>query len=214
MSIVALTGGIGSGKSEVAQLFANLGVPVIDTDVIAHQMTAANQPAIDEIRAIFGADFINSEGALNRAKMRAHVFSNPHARLALEEILHPKIHAEVLRQIEYNKNRLASSITYQIIVVPLLFESKQYAKIAHVSCVVDCDPELQISRTMSRSGITQETVSAIMNAQVSREVRLGLADEIIENNTNMNDLADKVHNMHEKLTKICLALHNVNIQDK
>lgn len=209
MSIVALTGGIGSGKSEAAKLFATLGVPIIDTDVIAHQITAANQPAIDEIRAIFGAAFINTEGALDRAKMRAHVFETPNARLALEKILHPKIHAEVLHQIQINKNSMPNGIAYQMIVVPLLFESNQYANIADVKCVVDCEPALQISRTMARSLMTEETVIAIMNAQVSREVRLSLADEVIENNKNINDLTDKVHKMHEKLTKICLKLKNV-----
>jgi dephospho-CoA kinase len=209
MSIVALTGGIGSGKSEVAKLFATLGVPIIDTDVIAHQITGVNQPAMNEIKAIFGADFINIEGALDRAKMRAHVFENPNARLALEKILHPKIHAEVLHQIQINKNSMPNDIAYQMIVVPLLFESNQYKNIAHIKCVVDCDPELQISRTISRSQIREETVIAIMKAQVSREARLSLADEVIENNKNINDLTDKVHKMHEKLTKICLKLKNV-----
>jgi len=209
MSIVALTGGIGSGKSEVAKIFATLGVPIIDTDVIAHQITGANQPAINEIQATFGAEFMNIEGALDRAKMRTHVFENPNARLALEKILHPKIHAEVLHQIQMNKNSMPNGIAYQMIVVPLLFESNQYANIADVNCVVDCDPELQISRTMSRNQIHEETVIAIMNAQVSREERLSLADEVIENNKNINDLTDKVHKMHEKLTKICLKLENV-----
>ncbi len=204
MTIVALTGGIGSGKSEVASTFASFGVPIIDTDIIAHQLTAANQPAIHEIRTAFGATFINSEGALDRAKMRAHVFENPSARLKLEEILHPKIYAEVLQQISNNQTKMQSNIHYQMIVVPLLFEKNHYSHIYQISCVVDCEPALQISRTMARSQISQEAVIAMMKSQVSREVRLSLADEIIENNSNMKDLTDKVHILHEKLNKICV----------
>lgn len=197
MAVVALTGGIGSGKSEVAKLFAQLGVPIVDTDVIAHQLTAPKQPALDEIAQKIGQRFIDVDGTLNRAKLREHVFSHAEARTQLEAILHPKIHAEVLQQITQN----ALLAPYQIIVVPLLFETNQYAHIADRTLAVDCAPALQIARTMARSQLTESAVKAIMEAQISREERKARADEMIENNGNLIKLTEKVHKMHEKLVK-------------
>ena len=197
MAVVVLTGGIGSGKSEVAKLFAQLGVPIVDTDVIAHQLTAPNQPALHEIAQKIGETFIDTDGALNRAKLREYIFHNVDARKTLEAILHPKIHAQVLKQIAQNAPRAA----YQIVVVPLLFETNQYAQIADYTLAVDCAPAQQIARTMARSQLTEFAVSAIMQAQVSREERKARADEVIENNGNMAELAKKVNLLHEKLAK-------------
>jgi dephospho-CoA kinase len=215
MSIIALTGGIGSGKSEAAHLFAALGVPIVDTDIISHQLTAPNQPATNQIKALFGVDFINTEGALDRAKMRTFVFKSPEARLKLEQLLHPMIRAEALKQLQENTSKMQAnpeknsdviSSNYQIIVVPLLFESNQYAKIAKLNLVIDCDPQRQIARTMARSHMTEEHVRAIMQAQVSREVRLSQADEVIENNGTIEELTHKVYDTHKKLCKVCLKL--------
>lgn len=198
MAIIALTGGIGSGKSEVAKLFTQLGIPIVDTDVIAHALTAPNQPALLEIAEKIGKDFIDENGALDRAKLRAHVFEHPEARAALEKILHPKIHGEALRQLRENQTKF---VPYQIVVVPLLFEKNQYTEIADLTLAVDCEPSLQISRTMARSQLNASAVQAIINAQVSREVRITRADEVIENNGDFAELSQKVKKLHEKLIK-------------
>ncbi len=198
MTIIALTGGIGSGKSEVAKLFAQLGIPIVDTDVIAHALTAPNQPALLEIAKKIGQAFIDTNGVLNRAKLRAHVFGQPEVRHTLERILHPKIHAEALRQLAENEKKLPP---YQIVVVPLLFETNQYEDIANLTLAVDCEPKLQTSRTMARNQLTESEVQAIINAQVSREVRNALADEMIENNGDFAELSQKVKKLHEKFIK-------------
>jgi dephospho-CoA kinase len=208
MAIIALTGGIGSGKSEVSRLFAALGAPIVDTDVIAHQLTAPNQAAIDPIIAQFGADFINETGALDRPKMREHVFNHPEARLMLEGILHPLIHAQVLAEISTNKANISqdSATQYQIIVVPLLFESKNYEALTDFTLVVDCDPALQITRTMARSNISEETVRAIIKAQTPQATRLTLADEVIVNNTDRQALKTQVNTLHFRFNQLCFKL--------
>ncbi len=177
MTIIALTGGIGSGKSEAARQFARLGAPVVDTDVIAHQLTVAGGPIISDISRIFGAGFLNIDGTLNRAKLRAHVFNNPAERLKLEALLHPAIREHALKQLAENESALHPA--YQILVVPLLFENNCYGSIADKVLVIDCDESLQIKRAMARSNLSESEVKAIINAQVRRAVRLKLADEII-----------------------------------
>lgn len=210
MSIIALTGGIGSGKSETARQFGKLGVPIIDTDVISHQLTAPNQAAIAPIQAAFGPSFIDENGALHRSKMREHVFKHPEARLTLEGIIHPLIHQSVSRNIEQNKQLLSknsvSDVHYQMIVVPLLFESKHYQSIADIKLVVDCDLDLQITRTMVRSNMDEAMVKSIINTQISREKRNALADEIIENNGDLALLTEKIINIHQRLNQKCFKL--------
>ncbi len=208
MTIIALTGGIGSGKSEASRLFAAHGVPIVDTDIIAHQLTAPNAIAIQPIIETFGNEFINNEGGLNRTKMRAHVFNNPEARVALESIMHPLIRADVLRNIDNNKQTLSKldDLHYQMVIVPLLFESHYYQTIVDRVCVVDCDPELQISRATHRSNIDEKTVKSIMEAQVSRAMRLEKADDIITNNGSLEALKTKINTFHLQFNEFCFKL--------
>lgn len=201
MSIIALTGGLGSGKSEAAKQFAKLGVPVVDTDVIAHALTANGAPALKQISELFGPQFLTNEGALDRAKLRAHVFAHPQERSKLEALLHPPIRAAALKQLAENEHQQHPD--YQILVIPLLFENNQYQTSIHKILLIDCDEQLQIARAMARSFLTQAEAQAILDAQVSRTTRLKLADEVIENNGTLAELTESVEKMHQKLIKIC-----------
>ena len=203
MYIVALTGGIGSGKSEAARQFARLGVPVVDTDVIAHELTAAGSPVLAEIKQIFGAGVLNDDGSLNRSRLRTHVLSNPSERLRLEGLLHPAIYARALTLVKENENKLQPQ--YQVLVIPLLFENNRYHSVIDKILVIDCDENTQISRAMARSKLTEEEVKAIMDAQTSRKVRLNGADEVIENNGSLAELNEQVNKLHNKLIKTCLV---------
>jgi len=201
MSIIALTGGLGSGKSEAAKQFAKLGVPVVDTDVIAHALTANGAPALKQISELFGPQFLTNEGALDRAKLRAHVFAHPQERSKLEALLHPLIRAAALKQLAENEHQQHPD--YQILVIPLLFENNQYQTSIHKILLIDCDEQLQIARAMARSFLTQAEAQAILDAQVSRTTRLKLADEVIENNGTLAELTESVEKMHQKLIKFC-----------
>ena len=201
MSIIALTGGLGSGKSEAAKQFAKLGVPVVDTDVIAHALTAVGSPVLTQISQLFGPQFLTKEGALDRAKLRTLVFTNPQERSKLEALLHPLIRANALKQLAENEHQLHPD--YQILVIPLLFENNQYQTSIHKTLVIDCDEQLQISRAMARSQLSQAEAQAILDAQVTRATRLKLADEVIENNGTLAELTEGVEKMHQKLLKIC-----------
>lgn len=202
MSIIALTGGIGSGKSEAAKQFAALGVPVVDTDVIAHQLTSVGSLILEEISGLFGKDVLSPLGALDRAKLRAIVFNNAEARSKLEKLLHPAIHREVLALLAQNEHQLKPS--YQIVVAPLLFESNQYTHLVSNTIVIDCEEALQIERTIARSKLSEDEVKAIMSAQVTRATRLKLADEIIVNNGSHAELLEKVTKIHKKFIKTCV----------
>lgn len=195
--IVGLTGGIGSGKSEAARLFAALGVPVVDTDAIAHEMTAAGQPALGRIAAVFGEEAIAPDGSLNRAYMRRKVFSDSAAKRTLESILHPMIRAEVAARLSGN-----ASASYQIVMVPLLFETDAYRSMIDRSLVIDCDESLQVSRAMARSRLTETEVRAIMDTQCFREQRLALADDIIDNSGSLENLEKQVREKHEKYIRL------------
>jgi len=203
MFIIGLTGGIGSGKSEAAKQFALLGVPIVDADVIAHELTAADQPILADIRRIFGAEFIATNGELNRAKLRTHIFESADERLKLEALLHPAIHNRALLQLAENEDKLHPA--YQILVMPLLFESQRYDGVADKTLVIDCDESLQIRRAMARSNMTEQEVRAMMAAQVSRATRLQRADEVIENNGALTDLTEKVATIHKKFIKTCIV---------
>jgi dephospho-CoA kinase len=201
--IVALTGGIGSGKSEVAKRFEVLGIPIVDTDVIAHELTSVGQPLLKEISQIFGTNFINADGTLNRVKLREHVFNNAAKRLKLEAIIHPAIHDQALKKLTENENLMLPY--YQILVIPLLVENNRYDGIVDRVLVVDCEEKLQIKRAMARSNMSVSDVKNIMEAQVARNVRLKSADEVILNNGTLAELQEKVELIHKKLIKTCIV---------
>ena len=203
MTIIALTGGIGSGKTEAANHFATLRIPVVDTDAISHAITAAGQPMLSRINLALGPGFISEAGELDRAKLRTYVFDNPEARLKLEALLHPAIHAEAVNQLAQNKKNLNPA--YQIVVVPLLFESQRFRTLSHRILVIDCDEEIQIARTMARSHLSRTQVEAIMAAQVSRATRLEHADNVIENNGTRAELLEKISEFHQNFIKTCIV---------
>jgi dephospho-CoA kinase len=188
---VGLTGGIGSGKSTVSDLFAAMGVDVIDTDEIARALTASGQPAVSRIEQEFGPEVVQDDGALNRNRMREMAFANPAAREALQRILHPLIREEVQRRLS------ATDAPYSIVVVPLLVESKDY-KFANRVLVVDCSEQQQIERVMQRSGLAKDQIEAIMATQASRRERIAAADDVIRNEDGIAELRAKVKQLHEK----------------
>ncbi|SNX60321.1 dephospho-CoA kinase [Nitrosomonas ureae] len=190
--IVGLTGGIGSGKSTVGQYFVDLGIDVIDTDVIARMLTEPGGLAINSIKNSFGQAMIAADGSLNREKMRNLIFSDNNYKLALENILHPLILTETLQQI-----RKALS-PYIIIAIPLLFETNDYDKIIQRTLVIDCEEKQQILRTMERSKLSEDQVKAIIATQISRTHRLQKADDIIVNNLDIAYLKAQVAQLHRK----------------
>jgi dephospho-CoA kinase len=192
---VALTGGIASGKSTVADMFADLGVAIIDTDVIAREVVQPGQPALDEIRERFGNEVIDSAGNLDRRALRKLVFSDENARLDLEAILHPRIGAETRRQAD------TAPGPYQIIVVPLLVGSPLLRFVDHV-VVVDCDEELQVQRVMARDAESAEHARRILAAQASRAARLAIADDIIDNDHGFDKTRRQVRRLDENFRRM------------
>lgn len=190
--IVGLTGGIGCGKSATADLFAELGAALVDTDAIAHELTAPNGAAIAPIRAAFGDALTTTNGALDRAAMRKLVFSDNTAKLRLEGLLHPLIRAESERRCE------GATAPYVVLVVPLLVESGGYRSRVHRVVVVDCPEEMQVARVMARSGLTTADVRAIMATQATREQRLAAADDTIDNSGDLAALRLQVLTLHRQ----------------
>ena len=182
---IGLTGGIASGKSTVADMFAELGVPIIDTDIIAREVVEPGTLAFAEIRERFGEHFIDAAGNLDRAAMRKEIFANDQARSDLEAILHPRIGAETRRQAD------AADGDYQLIVVPLLTESALLEFVDRV-LVVDCNEDLQIQRLRARDIETIEQARRILKAQASREERLAIADDVILNEGSLQDTREAV----------------------
>jgi dephospho-CoA kinase len=195
---VALTGGIASGKSTVADMFAELGVAVIDTDLIARDVVQPGQPALDEIRDRFGEHIIDAAGKLDRAAMRKRIFADKSARLDLEAILHPRIGAETQRQAD------AAPGPYQLIVVPLLVGSPLLRFVDRV-LVVDCDEDTQIRRLLARDTETVAQARRILAAQASREARLSIADDVISNDRSLDETRELVMTLDEKYRR--LAVH-------
>ena len=196
MLIVGLTGGIGSGKSTIADLFARHGVSLVDTDQIARDLTGSGGHALPAIREQLGPEFLNSDGALNRALMRRKAFRDPDARFRLEAILHPLIRDRVAARLN------ALDGPYALVVIPLLVETEGYADLLDRVLVVDCNPELQIARTMARSGLGREEVERILAVQASRQARLARADDVILNEGDRAELAGKVRALHEKYSSL------------
>lgn len=200
MFVVGLTGGIGSGKSTVADLFAAHGVPLVDTDVIAHRITAPHGIAMPQIAAEFGDSFVAADGSLDRARMRTLAFSDEGARKRLEGITHPLIRAETERE-----QREAQG-PYVIVVVPLLVESGNWKTRVNRVLTVDCSVETQIARVMSRNGFSREQVLAIIARQATREARLAAADDIINNdNAPLDALKAQVDAQHRAYLALAAA---------
>lgn len=193
---VGLTGGIGSGKTLVADMFADLGASIVDADVVARSLTVPGGEGIEPIREIFGEQFIQPDGALNRAMMREHVFSNASERLKLEAILHPLIRDMAFRQAE------EAAGDYVIFVNPLLVELPIWHGMGTRILVVDCPEELQVFRVMKRNNMTAEQVKSIMATQASREQRLAAADDVIENDKGIDDVVEKVKYLHALYKKL------------
>lgn len=184
--LIGLTGGIGSGKSTVAEFFARRGVDVVDTDVLAHRLSAPGGRAMQALQATFGEAFVTSEGALDRARMRALAFSDDEARARLESILHPMIRDDVAAAVA------AARSPYVLVVVPLLFESGHWRERVTKTLLVDCPEAEQVRRVISRSGMKAAEVLAIMARQLSRSERLRLADDVIDNSTGVHQLELRV----------------------
>lgn len=197
---LGLTGGIGSGKSAVAQIFEKMGAAIIDTDQIAHQITAPNGVAMEAIEKAFGKSLIAKDGSLDRVKMRELVFNDPEARLALEKITHPLIaeQTEIMALAAMQHNP-----PYIVFVVPLLLESGKWLNQTPVKIdrvvVVDCPEELQISRVQSRSGLERSAIEKIIQTQAKRADRLAVADYVIENNLDLSKLEEKTAAVHQAL---------------
>lgn len=188
---IGLTGGIASGKSTVADMFADLGVPVIDTDVIAREMVAPGEPALAEIRDAFGAGVIAADGTLDRAAMRRIVFDDDAARRRLEAILHPRIGRAAREQAD------AAGGAYQIIVVPLLVESPLRGFVDRV-LVVDCDEDTQVTRLLARDAGSEQQARRILAAQSSRAERLAIADDVISNEGGLDATREQVRILHRR----------------
>jgi len=199
---VGLTGGIGSGKSTVASLFKECGVEVIDSDTISHQMTQSGGIAIAAIRETFGDNYIDASGALDRVLMRQLIFSDHAAKLQLEAILHPLIRAQILVQVDNANINSTLASPYLLLVIPLLFETLSYHELVQRALVVDCAEATQVARTMQRSGLDKQTVRTIMASQIMRADRLRRADEIIQNDGNLDTLRQQVGRLHQQYQAI------------
>jgi dephospho-CoA kinase len=195
---VALTGGIASGKSTVASLFAELGVPVIDTDVIAREVVEPGQPALAAVVAAFGSEVLGSDGRLDRRRLRERIFNDAAAKKRLEAILHPAIRAEMERQSE------AAGGDYQLLVIPLLTEGGRRDHIDRV-LLVDVPEALQVERLMMRDGVSREQAVASLNAQATRAERLAMADDVLRNSGQPDELRDRVAELHGKYRALAAA---------
>jgi dephospho-CoA kinase len=186
---VALTGGIASGKSTVADLFAALGVPVIDTDLIARQVVEPGQPALAAVVEAFGAGMLGPDGRIDRRRLRELIFADVAARRRLEAILHPAIRTELERQSR------AAGGPYQVLVIPLLAEGGRRYHVDRV-LVVDAPEALQVERLMRRDGVSREQAAAALAAQARRDARLAVADDVVENTGRAEDLRERVAALH------------------
>ncbi len=197
--IVGITGGIGSGKSTVERLFAARGVDIVDTDLIAHELSGPGGAAIEPIRTEFGDEVITADGRLDRDVMRARVFADDSARARLEAILHPLIG-------ERSRARIAAGRgPYTMLVVPLLVEKGNWKGRVDRVLVVDCPRETQIARVMARNGFSRAQVEAILDAQASREERLAAADDVIDNSGDEAALEPAVDELHRRYLAMAAA---------
>jgi dephospho-CoA kinase len=193
---IGLTGGIGSGKTSVSDFFAGLGVPVIDTDVIARQLTARDGAALPAIRAIWGESVMRADGELDRDALRRRIFADPEERRQLESILHPLIRRQVVAALA------ELDAPYAVVVIPLLVETGNYRELLDRILVVDCPESLQLERVRARSGLSVEEVSAIISAQADRTSRIAAADDVISNDADKRSLRDQVAAIDAKYREI------------
>lgn len=213
MLTIGLTGGVASGKTTAAALFAARGAPVIDTDLIARALVAPGQPALDEIAARFGPEALQDDGQLNRPWLRKHIFADDAQRQALGDILHPRIRAEVVRQLGQldapSASPRVSGVTgrdarevrgqdapYAIVVIPLLVETGAYDSLLDRVLVVDVPENHQLTRLMERDGIDEKLARAMLAAQSTREARLARADDVIDNTGSLARLEAQVERLH------------------
>ncbi|PHM46416.1 dephospho-CoA kinase [Xenorhabdus mauleonii] len=201
--IVALTGGIGSGKTTISNVFSSLGVPIVDADIIARDVVAPGTPALQAISEHFGSDILLLDGNLNRAQLRQKVFTSPEEKQWLNALLHPLIQAETQRQLKQ------ITAPYAIWVVPLLIEN-DLANRADRILVVDVSPEEQISRTMARDGVSRQQVENILAAQANRHARLEKADDVILNQHSEQDIASRVVELHQQYLKQAKSVRQEN----
>lgn len=197
MLTIGLTGGIGSGKTAVTDLFSSLGVPVIDADQVAREIVEPGQPALDEIVSRFGTDTLLTNGQLNRKALRAKIFENSQAREILEQILHPRIRRRMWEHLENLTH------PYAILSIPLLIETGQNSRVDRV-LVVDCPVSLQIERIRQRDRISLDQAEAIITTQCSREQRLDAADDVIDNAGDMEMLLLAVEKLHKMYMEIAI----------
>jgi dephospho-CoA kinase len=202
--VVGLTGGIGSGKSRVGELFVERGAALVDTDAIAHQLTGPGGAALPALLAEFGPQVVDARGALDRAAMRRQVFADPTRRRRLEAILHPLIGQEADRRCR------AAAAPYVILAVPLLVESGGYRDRCQRILVVDCPEELQIARVMARNGHDELAVRGIMAAQATRAERLAVADDVIANDGDFAALAAQVDALHLRYLRLLAEIPKAN----
>lgn len=191
MFVVGLTGGIGSGKSAATEYLARHGITIVDADLASRVVVEPGQPALDAIVDRFGDPVLQDDGTLNRRALREIVFSDEQARRDLEAITHPAIGAELRRQIH------ASDAPYTVLVSPLLLEGSQ-KDMTHRVLVIDATPELQIQRTVSRDSVPETQVQAIMKAQLNRERRLAMADDVVKNHGLLDELHDQLETLHQR----------------
>ncbi len=195
---VGLTGGIGCGKSTVCELFAQLGVPIIDTDVIARQLVEPGQIALVRLTENFGSVILNTDGTLNRAQLRELAFSDKQHKQQLDAIMHPLIYAELEHQA------VGLTTPYCILAIPLLLETQQQQIVDRI-LVVDCEPALQLLRVMNRDHISARQAERIIAAQTSRDRRLAAADDLIENHSTADHLAEQVKSLHNSYLFLATA---------
>ncbi|AOM41071.1 dephospho-CoA kinase [Xenorhabdus hominickii] len=201
--IVALTGGIGSGKTTISNVFSSLGVPLVDADIIARKVVASGTPALQAITEHFGADILLPDGCLNRALLRQKIFATPKEKQWLNALLHPLIQAETQRQL----NQITAP--YAVWVVPLLIENN-LMHLADRILVVDVPTEIQIDRTMVRDGVSREQVKNILAVQASRHDRLERADDIISNHHSEQEIISSVVKLHQQYLKQAKSVRQEN----
>lgn len=193
--LVGLTGGIGSGKSTVAEKFRALGAGYVDADIVAREVVAPGTEALDAIVARFGASILQADGSLDRAALRQCIFSDPAAKLWLEQLLHPLIREELFLQL-----RILNT-PYAILVAPLLLENG-LDKFCDRVLLVDVSEQTQLTRTMARDQNNVEQVKAIMAAQLGRQQKLAVADDIIDNNGGLLELSAQIEDLHKKYLEL------------